>query len=133
MAARTKEQAQGPTINLKLDGPFGGEEVKPVKLDHNRQSPTAQFSLGWQETLAMPGRLCDVLLQACCYVGSAAFIVSLMRALPPVPLFIVPLVVASVATVSVALIAAWRYPKLRLSLAYRLLLVLLGSPLGVWL
>ena len=134
MTQATETQAPNtPELNLQLRGEFGSQKVEKLKIDHNRQSPTREFSQGWQELLSLPGRLCDILLQACCYVSGAGFATSLLIALPPLPLIIVPAAVALVATLSVAAVAAHRYPALRCALLYRSILVVMGVALGVWL
>lgn len=132
---QTQEQAQAPLgtpqFQVVLADKFGGQKTEEIKVDSNRLSPVAEERLLWVDSLAIPARAEDILLQSAVWIGGSGFAVSVLRSLPPMIELLFPIVALLLIALGVTAYAWWAFKNLRPFIVYRLLLAAIGMAMGV--
>ena len=125
-----------PKMVIEGFNPFAGSAIhKQVVIDSNDLSPIGEAENLWLRALAFPPRPVDLVLQAVCWVSSACFITSAIKAgltlTLPVMGAILLIVVCPAALAG--LYAFCTFPRLQPLLIYRLVLIAIGSVIGFYL
>ena len=120
-----------PQVNLILDDSHGRKRVQKVKADTNRKTASQDFKDSWAHQLELPSRPIDALLQSSCWVGIGGLVTALLQSFPLTPVIYIPLGLTTTALLVVGGIAAERNRDLVAPLGYRIVLLLLGSHLGL--
>ena len=131
MSEQQKQQSAAPVVNLQLPGEFGAEEIKQVKVDHNRPHPSEEQALGWFSMLRLPSDPFEIFGKTGVTMAAGALFSSLALHLALAPQLLIPLGTALLAISTVIWAAALRYKSLRANMLVYFLLFSLGSALGV--
>ena len=125
-----------PKMVIEGFNPFAGPAVtKQVVIDSNDLSPISEAESLWLRALAFPPRPVDLTLQAVCWVSSACFITSAIKAGLTLTLPVVGgiLLIVVLPAALAGLYAFCTFPRLQPLLIYRLVLIAIGCVVGLYL